>query len=124
MLTAKFVEERKRDLLREKDRLEQEVRKRRVFEEYGTSEDDNALEVAAYEESLSEIADFQRLLTEVNRALEKIDKGTYGQCETCSEEIETERLEAFPAATVCVKHQKELEHRGAKSWWKPWTWRR
>ena len=35
-------------------------------------------------------------------ALEKIDAGTYGKCENCGQDIPAERLEAVPAATLCV----------------------
>ena len=35
-------------------------------------------------------------------ALQKIDDGTYGKCESCGQEIPAERLEAVPAATLCV----------------------
>lgn len=35
-------------------------------------------------------------------ALEKIQAGTYGKCESCGQDIPPERLEAVPAATLCV----------------------
>lgn len=41
---------------------------------------------------------------DVKKALEKIGNGTYGICETSGEPIETERLEANPAARTCMKH--------------------
>ena len=43
-------------------------------------------------------------LREVTAALEKIDVGNYGQCEICQAEIESDRLEANPAATTCKAH--------------------
>lgn len=39
---------------------------------------------------------------DIQRALEKLDEGTYGKCESCGKEIPAERLEAVPAATLCV----------------------
>ena len=42
-------------------------------------------------------------------ALRRIDKGTYGVCEECSEKIPPRRLEAFLAARLCVKCQSKLE---------------
>ena len=39
---------------------------------------------------------------DIQRALEKIGEGTYGKCESCGKEIPAERLEAVPAATLCV----------------------
>jgi DnaK suppressor protein len=41
-------------------------------------------------------------LAEIDRALEKVDEGTYGQCDNCGQPIGSERLEAIPFATLCV----------------------
>jgi DnaK suppressor protein len=41
-------------------------------------------------------------LAEVDRALEKVVEGTYGVCDECELSISPERLEAMPAATLCV----------------------
>lgn len=41
---------------------------------------------------------------EIEKALTKMDEGTYGVCETCGESIPLDRLEANPAATTCVNH--------------------
>lgn len=43
-------------------------------------------------------------LESIKHALERIEKGMYGTCETGNESIEVERLEANPAATTCLKH--------------------
>lgn len=43
-------------------------------------------------------------LDEVDHALEKLDDGTYGRCETCGEPISPARLEAMPAARYCIVH--------------------
>ena len=40
---------------------------------------------------------------EIDRALEKMDVGTYGVCEKCGEKIPKERLRALPYASLCVK---------------------
>jgi DnaK suppressor protein len=44
------------------------------------------------------------LLAEVDRALVKVDDGSYGRCDVCDEEIPAERLEARPWATRCLRH--------------------
>jgi DnaK suppressor protein len=41
-------------------------------------------------------------LGEVEHALAKFDAGTYGQCENCGQPIVPARLEAMPAARVCM----------------------
>ncbi len=44
----------------------------------------------------------QASLDEVNEALAKFDKGTYGLCENCGNPIAPARLEAKPAARLCI----------------------
>lgn len=41
-------------------------------------------------------------LDELDRALERLERGDYGQCEGCGATIPPERLEIRPAATTCV----------------------
>ena len=41
-------------------------------------------------------------LSEVQRALQKIEDGTYGICERCGKEIAEARLEAMPATPFCI----------------------
>jgi DnaK suppressor protein len=41
-------------------------------------------------------------LAEVERALAKMDEGTYGQCEVCGKDIAEPRLEAMPATRFCI----------------------
>jgi DnaK suppressor protein len=41
-------------------------------------------------------------LAEVEHALVKFDAGTYGQCEACGQAIAPARLEAKPAASLCI----------------------
>jgi RNA polymerase-binding transcription factor DksA len=48
-------------------------------------------------------------LAEVDRALERLDAGTYGRCDACGEPIADERLAAQPAARLCVEHQVEAD---------------
>ena len=43
-------------------------------------------------------------LDEVERALAKLEDGTYGKCEECGEDIAAARLEAMPAARYCITH--------------------
>jgi DnaK suppressor protein len=42
-------------------------------------------------------------LTHIEAALERIEEGTYGQCELCGIRIPKARLNALPYATTCVK---------------------
>lgn len=41
-------------------------------------------------------------MTEIDHALERLDNGSYGTCESCGRPVPVERLEAIPAARFCV----------------------
>lgn len=49
------------------------------------------------------------ILKQIDRALEKIDEGTYGICDISGKEIPKARLDAIPYATMTVDSQEKLE---------------
>ncbi|WP_067501532.1 TraR/DksA C4-type zinc finger protein [Actinoplanes sp. TFC3] len=49
--------------------------------------------------------------TQAEVALQRLDDGTYGNCEGCSNPIPVERLEVFPSATTCVHCKTNRERR-------------
>ncbi|MDT4957633.1 MAG: hypothetical protein QOD31_1432, partial [Pseudonocardiales bacterium] len=51
------------------------------------------------------------LLTQIQRAVERIDAGTYGFCESCGKPIPKARLKAFPSATLDVACKQREERR-------------
>ncbi len=51
------------------------------------------------------------LLAQVERALERLNKSTYGSCEGCGKPIGKARLQAFPRATLCVPCKQREERR-------------
>ncbi len=51
------------------------------------------------------------LLVQVERALGRVDAGTYGRCEECGNPIPKARLQAFPRATLCVTCKQREERR-------------
>ena len=51
----------------------------------------------------------ENLLEAIDHALERIENGTYGKCESCGREIAEERLEAIPHATRCIDCQRLAE---------------
>jgi RNA polymerase-binding transcription factor DksA len=61
------------------------------------------------EKSLSILEQVQAELADVDRALQRIDEGTYGRCEACGDAIADERLAVVPAARFCLDHQADLE---------------
>ena len=43
-------------------------------------------------------------LRDIERALDKLDEGTYGRCDVCGAPIGADRLEAIPSAVRCIDH--------------------
>jgi len=63
------------------------------------------------EQELSIANNRRDLLVQMERAMERLDKGTYGRCESCHEPIMKARLQAFPSATLCVTCKQREERR-------------
>ncbi len=108
-----FLEEQKSQLLAEKVRLESELGRfakptdsqgdfETQMENIGESEDDNALEVEDYVDNLGVETTLEKELKDVMDALAKLEKGTYGLCETSGQEIALDRLRAYPAARTAL----------------------
>jgi DnaK suppressor protein len=49
------------------------------------------------------------VLFQIEKALGKIEDGTYGQCESCEEVIDVKRLRAHPFTTLCIDCKIEQE---------------
>jgi DnaK suppressor protein len=48
-------------------------------------------------------------LVKIDKALAKIEDGSFGTCESCGEEISTKRLEARPETTLCIRCKEDQE---------------
>jgi len=68
--------------------------------------EEKADEVEEYDNLLSLEHSLELKLKDVNAALEKITAGTYGKCEKCGKEIETDRLQVAPEAKWCMNCNK------------------
>jgi RNA polymerase-binding transcription factor DksA len=103
----------------ERGRLQALVREREAEGITSEAEGEQFSELAAHDQHQADLGtetferekDFSLLeqleaeLAELDRALGKLDDGTYGICEACGEPIAPERLEALPGARFCVKDQ-------------------
>lgn len=49
-------------------------------------------------------------LDKIEKALRKIEDGSFGVCEECGEEISIKRLEARPETTLCIRCKEDQEH--------------
>lgn len=59
--------------------------------------------------TLNLIQNEQVTLADIEDALEKIDEGTYGLCETCEKAIPKVRLKALPHARLCLECKRQEE---------------
>lgn len=65
------------------------------------------------ERQLAVTSELRAKLEEVDRALEKLQEGTYGTCDSCGAPIPVERLEILPQASLCVAcKSKPRRHNG------------
>ena len=74
--------------------------------EYGShsSLEEEADEVEEYEARLATEHSLESRLLEINKALERMQKGDYGKCGNCKKEISLDRLHANPAAEFDMEH--------------------
>ncbi len=101
------------DLRVEIDKAESDIADR-LSDAVGDAGDDQADAGAKTFEREQELAlthNARELLAQSDRALSRIDDGSYGSCESCGEPIGKARLQAFPRATLCVACKQREERR-------------
>ncbi|MGH3682550.1 MAG: TraR/DksA family transcriptional regulator [Natronosporangium sp.] len=104
----------RRDELREEYQLHlaeiAELQRDRLTDSAGDDQADTGSKTFEREQEISLANSILERSTQVERALERLDEGSYGWCERCGNAIPVERLAAFPSATLCVTC-KQLEER-------------
>ena len=55
----------------------------------------------------------RRRLASIQSALERFERGEFGICEACEEQIPLKRLQAIPWASFCVPCQEQMEQTGS-----------
>ncbi|MCD9900411.1 TraR/DksA C4-type zinc finger protein [Streptomyces sp. MT29] len=78
----------------------------------GDDEADTGTKNITREHELSLAAHAQETLEQTERALARLQAGTYGLCEVCGKPIGKARMQAFPRATLCVEDKQKQERRG------------
>lgn len=99
------LEEEKRRLeaeLAEVKKAEPEPGERREGSPFGKREEE-ATESVELETRRALERSLEGQIARIDHALRKLAEGTYGLCDLCGEQIPPERLEALPAARLCVK---------------------
>ena len=82
-----------------------------AIQDAGDDQADAGSKVYEREHELALTQNAQDLLDQGERALARIDAGTYGVCESCGQPIGKARLLAFPRATLCVTCKQRQERR-------------
>ncbi|MEU1331848.1 TraR/DksA family transcriptional regulator [Streptomyces sp. NPDC005865] len=77
----------------------------------GDDEADTGTKNITREHEMSLAANAREMLEQTERALERLDAGTYGLCENCGNPIGKARMQAFPRATLCVECKQKQERR-------------
>ncbi len=77
----------------------------------GDDEADAGTKATEREHELALTQNARDLLDQGERALGRIDAGTYGACESCGQPVGKARLLAFPQATLCVACKQRQERR-------------
>ena len=121
-LTKKEIEELKARLLEERRGLQAQYEELEAST-FATNQSDLTGEMGFDEEyadagtatfererDLSLVNNVVDLMERIDRALAKIEDGTYGLCERCGKPIEKLRLKALPYANLCIK-DKQAEER-------------
>ncbi|MEX2027941.1 MAG: TraR/DksA C4-type zinc finger protein [Candidatus Curtissbacteria bacterium] len=103
------IEQRRDAILSKMKRLRREdpfsTEDRALIVEPGT----DAAELFGHEKTVILEDQLKRSLKEIEKALEKIKKNTYGVCENCGKTIDEARLSAKPAAIHCLICENEVE---------------
>ncbi|MFB7789019.1 TraR/DksA family transcriptional regulator [Streptomyces sp. NPDC056086] len=77
----------------------------------GDDEADTGSKNITREHEMALAANAREMLTQTERALQRLDAGTYGLCENCGDPIGKARMQAFPRATLCVACKQKQERR-------------
>lgn len=124
-LTKKDLEKIREALLAYRDRLsgdlssiEEEARQAGEQEFSVDHMADHGSDTFFHDFNLGLIENVGRTLAEIDRALARLDRGTYGTCLLCQEPIPKARLEYLPWARFCVPCQTKIE-KGEVIWEEP-----
>ncbi len=112
----KNLEKRKKQLLRDLKHIAKKKNEsgedeyRATFPEYGDKTDENAQEITEYSTNVAQEDVLEKTLRDVEKALKRIEDGTYGICKYCGNPIPEKRLEARPTASSCVACKTKLQN--------------
>lgn len=68
--------------------------------------------IVRWEVNLALREDIKQRARQLEEALERLEEGDYGICESCGRPIDPERLEILPRTSLCVDCAREAEQEG------------
>ena len=101
-IDKEFVENQKVVLLKEKERLTQEMKSIQRYPDKSSVGDDVLQEMSDFEHNISLEDELHEMMEKIDRALLSIENGTYGRCSKCQQQIEHGRLGIMPSADICA----------------------
>lgn len=93
---------RRAEISGEVDELAQLVRAPGVQMQFGKRAGDHTSDAVMQMTRHMAAGELSQVTGEIDRALEKLEDGTYGLCDSCGDPIAPERLEALAWASLCV----------------------
>lgn len=118
--TAAEVEELRAALVSDVERLRAEIdaaqaERQMLMRDYGDGSGEDQADAGSKtferEQEMSLVNNAMDMLAQDERALARLDDGSYGDCEGCGEPIGKARLQAFPRATLCLACKQRQERR-------------
>jgi DnaK suppressor protein len=85
------------------------IEERREGSPFGKREEE-ATESMELEKRLALENRLKNLLGEIERAIQKMDAGTYGVCDLCNLPIDPARMEALPQAIMCLNCRQKMKN--------------
>ncbi|WP_214416733.1 TraR/DksA family transcriptional regulator [Sphaerisporangium fuscum] len=92
-------------------RAESQIASGDISDSAGDDQADAGAKTYEREREIALTLNARDLIAQNERAIARIDAGTYGVCESCHKPIGKERLQAFPRATLCVSCKQREERR-------------
>jgi len=120
-MDKKITEKIKKDLLARKRQVEEDLKSftkndahekdehHTKFPNYGDKSDENVQEIDEYTTNIATEKVLESTLRDIDNALDRIKKGTYGICKYCKLEIGEKRLLARPVANTCMACKTKMQ---------------
>lgn len=111
------LDEFKKRLLSEKDEITSRIAELKADDPFNDPDysndnaavDNDVREQEAHQRIEAEMDTLKIKLTNIDNALKRIEKGSYGYCKRCNQEIPEKRLELVPETSYCVSCESDIK---------------